>query len=213
MLPHHVDAVNIWRVSTASRSYHHGNLQEALVDAALALAREGGPGAVVVREASRRVGVSHNAAYRHFPDREALLAAVRDRCSDALAAAMQVRLDAAGPPDGTPERALARLEATGRGYVDFALGEPGLFRTAFAADGTPDSGSGPYGLLNAQLDGLVEAGALPPERRPSAELTAWSAVHGLAALLVDGPLRSLPEPARAVALDHLLATVSRGLTA
>jgi AcrR family transcriptional regulator len=197
----------------AKRPYHHGNLREALVDAALALAREAGPGAVVVREASRRVGVSHNAAYRHFPDREALLVAVRDRCADALAAAMQVRLDAAGPPDGTPERAFARLEATGRAYVDFALGEPGLFRTAFAAEGTPDSGSGPYGLVNAQLDGLVEAGALAPDRRPSAEITAWSAVHGLSSLFVDGPLRSLPDRARAVALDHLLATISSGLAA
>jgi AcrR family transcriptional regulator len=197
----------------AKRPYHHGNLRDALVDAALALAREGGPGAVVVREASRRVGVSHNAAYRHFPDREALLAAVRDRCADALAAAMQVRLDAAGPPDGTPQRAFARLEATGRAYVDFALAEPGLFRTAFAAEGKPDSGSGPYGLLNAQLDGLVEAGALAPDRRPSAEITAWAAVHGLSALFVDGPLRSLPDPARAVALDHLLATISSGLAA
>src|SRR5919202_94781 len=104
---------------------------------------------MLIAKASRRVGVSHNAAYRHFPDREALLSAVRDRCADALAAAMQARLEAIGPQDGTPERAFGRLEATGRGYVDFALGEPGLFRTAFAGKGAPDTGSGPYGLLNA----------------------------------------------------------------
>jgi AcrR family transcriptional regulator len=213
-LPRHVDAVNItWHVAAERRPYHHGNLREALLDAALALARDGGPDAVVVREASRRVGVSHNAAYRHFPDREALLSAVLERCADALVAAMEARLDAVGPQDGTPERALRRLEATGRGYVDFALSEPGLFRTAYAVERPHDTGSGPYVLLNAQLDGLVEAGALAPERRPYAELTAWSAVHGLSALLLDGPLRDLPPGARAAALDHLLGTISRGLRA
>ena len=196
-----------------ARPYHHGNLREALTEAALALAREGGgPDAVVIREASRRVGVSHNAAYRHFPDRDALLSAVRARCAEELAAAMAARLEVVGPQDGTPERAFQRLEATGRAYVGFALAEPGLFRTAFAGKGAPDSGSGPYGLLKAQLDGLLESGALPPERRPDAELTAWSAVHGLSELLLDGPLRELPPPAREAALGHLLATVSRGLT-
>jgi AcrR family transcriptional regulator len=197
----------------ARRPYHHGNLREALVDAAFELARAGGPDAVVVREASRRVGVSHNAAYRHFPDREALLAAVLERAAAALTAAMEARLDAAGPQDGTPERAFARLEATGRAYVDFALTEPGLFHTAFAVGRPHETGSGPYELLNTQLDGLVEAGALAAERRPSAEITAWSAVHGISSLMLDGPLRELSPPARAAALDHLLATISRGLAA
>jgi AcrR family transcriptional regulator len=200
-------------VPAERRPYHHGNLREALIDAALDLARAGGPDAVVVREASRRVGVSHNAAYRHFPDREALLSAVLERCAAALSGAMEARLEAVGPQDGTPERAFRRLEATGRAYVEFALSEPGLFRTAFAVKRPQETGSGPYALLNAQLDGLVEAGAIARERRPYAELSAWSAVHGLSALLVDGPLRELPPPVRDAALDHLLATVSRGLAA
>ncbi|MHB8533431.1 MAG: TetR/AcrR family transcriptional regulator, partial [Solirubrobacteraceae bacterium] len=111
-----------------SRSYHHGNLAEALVDAALELARAGGPDAIVVREASRRVGVSHNAAYRHFPDRESLLAAVAGRCMERLAALMQLLIGEIAPSDTSLAAARARLRATGRAYVEFAIAEPGLFR-------------------------------------------------------------------------------------
>jgi AcrR family transcriptional regulator len=218
--------------------YHHGNLREALIDAGMELAREGGPDAVIVREASRRVGVSHNAAYRHFPDREALLRAVGERCMRRLAQIMQELIAEVDPSDGSIEAATARLRATGLAYVRFALDEPGLFRTGFAAAGDSavqasgrrvihegEAGGvgahepphdavdpGPLELLQAQLDGLVSAGGMPAELRPYAEFAAWSAVHGFSMLLLDGPLRDLPESERQAALERTLDTIQRGLS-
>jgi AcrR family transcriptional regulator len=204
-----------------ARNYHHGNLRAALIEAGVELARQGGPDAVVLREASRSAGVSHNAAYRHFADRDELLRAVCERCMTALAELMEQRIDAAGPPDGAEETAHRRLRATGQAYVAFASTEPGLFRTAFAVpdtlswfgegEGVGCSGLGPLQLLGAQLDGLVATGALPAERRPLAEFAAWSSVHGLATLMVEGPLRALPDADRELALTRLLDTIERGL--
>jgi AcrR family transcriptional regulator len=235
-----VDAVNMYRrtvPTTASPPYHHGNLRAALIDAGLALAREGGPDAIVVREASRRLGVSHNAAYRHFPDRGALLEEVAGRCMGELAALMQRMLDQVAPAGRPPEVARARLQAVGMAYVHFALAEPGWFRTAFssgrsAAAGpaaepaqapdaspaagpapTPDAPRGPYELLGDQLDGLVTAGVMDPARRPGAETTAWAGVHGLSCLLLDGPLRVLADGEREEALQRLVLDLTAGLTA
>jgi AcrR family transcriptional regulator len=103
--------------------YHHGELRQALLGAGIALAQQGGPDAVVLREASRRAGVSHTAAYRHFADREALLAAVAEAAAAELASAMEQRLARVRKPR-------RRLRAIGEAYIDFALREPGLFQTA-----------------------------------------------------------------------------------
>lgn len=206
---------------TPKAAYHHGNLRAALIEAGAELARAGGPDAVVVREASRRVGVSHNAAYRHFPDRDALLKAVAERSMSQLAGLMEKLIADIDPSDRSAAAANRRLRATGRAYVKFALGEPGLFRTAFAVsprlehfgpgEGAGETGLNPYELLNRQLDELVQAGGLPPERRPYADTTAWSAVHGISMLMLDGPLRALPEAEREVAVNSLLDTIERGL--
>lgn len=208
--------------ATASeRSYHHGRLREALLVAGLGLARADGPEAVVLRAASRAAGVSHNAAYRHFADRDELLRAVCEQCMSRLAVLMEARIDAL-PADRDPvATAWARLDAIGRAYLEFAATEPGWFRTAFAVPPTLDSfglgegvgasGLGPYALLSARLDELVEVGAVPSERRPGAEYAAWSAVHGLSTLLNDGPLRDLPAIEREHALRVVLDTVARGL--
>ncbi|MCM0679135.1 TetR/AcrR family transcriptional regulator, partial [Micromonospora phytophila] len=110
-------------------TYRHGNLRRALLDAGLAMARAGGPEAVVLREATRRAGVAPNAAYRHFADREALLHAVCSSAQSSLAVAIETEL-ARVPADGDAvTRAWAGLRAVGTGYVRFARGEPGLFRT------------------------------------------------------------------------------------
>lgn len=181
-------------------AYHHGDLGPALLAAAVELARESGPDGVVLREATRRVGVSAAAAYRHFADRNSLLAAVGARARAALADAME-EAAAEVPGRSGRRRAVARLQATGRAYVGFALAEPGLFRSGFAGLGVPGSSGSvaaacspperpdrAYGVLAAALDGLVEAGALPPARRAGAEAAAWAAVHGLSLLLLDGAL-------------------------
>lgn len=197
------------------RPYHHGNLRDALIEAALNLARVGGPDAVVLRAVSREAGVSHNAAYRHFADHNELLAAVSERCMLELAALMIVRTDAIRVRGAGP-RASARLNAVGRAYVEFARTEPGWFKTAFAGvtgnpKGDTDHFLGPFELLSARLDELVEVGLLPPERRPGAEFAAWSMVHGLSTLLVDGPLRQLPDPETEELLSSVLDVVKRGL--
>jgi AcrR family transcriptional regulator len=203
--------------------YHHGNLRAALVDAAFELAAEGGPDAIVVREASRRVGVSHNAAYRHFPDRDSLLRAVAERCMRRLASLMEELIDQVEPDDRSAAAARARLSAVGEAYIRFAVQHPGLFRTAFSVpptlgwfgpgEGVGTAGLDPYALLGAQLDGMVSAGALPPQRRPGAEVVAWSAVHGLSMLLLEGPLRELSPAQRDESMHSLLKTVVRGLVA
>ncbi|WP_329076699.1 TetR-like C-terminal domain-containing protein [Streptomyces niveus] len=193
-------------------TYRHGDLRNALIGAGVELAREGGPDAVVLREATRRVGVVPNAAYRHFADRRALLAAVRQAALAELAAELE---HAAAELD-----ARARLRALVLRYLDFAQTQPGLFRAAFTTSDLADTGNeaaaGPGGAtafdqLSAALDELAESGALPPERRPGAEYVVWSAVHGLSVLLIDGPLRGLLPVEAQEAGERLLDSIERGL--
>jgi AcrR family transcriptional regulator len=213
-MPHEVDTVNM---HVTDRPYHHGNLRDSLVEAAVRLARIGGPDAVVLRAVSREAGVSHNAAYRHFADHRDLLAAVSEQCMRQLAALMLARTDEV-TARGRGPRATARLNAIGRAYIEFAQTEPGWFATAFAGaphlpepalDGPPHPG--PFDLLRARLDELVEAGVLPAARRPGAEFAAWSMVHGLSCLLVDGPLRFLPDAEVDAVTATVLDVVKRGL--
>jgi AcrR family transcriptional regulator len=119
------------------------------------------------------------------------------------------------------EAARAHLRAVGTGYLRFAQAEPGLFRTAFSVPAdlqnttrparADNTGMKPFQLLAAALDELVDVGVLPRDRRPGAELLAWSAVHGLAVLLIDGPLRSLDHPRTHSIEQRLLDLVERGL--
>ena len=201
-------------------TYRHGDLRQALLDAGIAMAREGGPDAVVLREATRRAGVSPNAAYRHFADREALVSAVSDAAAGSSAAAIEAEWDAV--PPGTPaETAHAHLRAVGRGYLRFARDEPGLFRaaytvptdleSAFSPEKAGPGGRTPFQLLAVALDELVDAGAIPAERRAGAEFCAWSAVHGLAMLVLGGPLRDLDEGTLELAARSVIDMVDRGL--
>lgn len=196
--------------------YHHGNLRDALVDAGVELARSGGPDAVVLRAAARSAGVSHNAVYRHFADRDQLLFAVCIRCMEELGRRISVRIAALPSDDDRVSAAWSRLFTAGTAYVEFALAEPGWFRTAFGVPHTVESiraelASDPYQLLVDALDGLVTVGAMPAERRPGAEYAAWAAVHGLSCLLIDGPLRDLPADERQLALDKVLTMAIEGL--
>jgi len=119
-------------VPARSQPYHHGNLRPVLVETAVELARSTGPDGVVLREVARRAGVSHNAAYRHFEDRAALLAEVADSAMAQLEEAMRARADAVTEADPAL-RAVRRLGETGRAYVHFAITEPGLFAVAFTS--------------------------------------------------------------------------------
>lgn len=178
-------------------AYHHGDLRAALVEAALELARPTGAEAIVLREVTRRAGVTPRAAYRHFADRDALVRAVAQRALARLAAAIEERMRAAGEPDG-----MAMLQAVGESYIAFALDEPGLFDVAFFAmddmvnSGAPESaaacGLSPFQLLESALETLVREGRLPAEDVGDAVITCWSGVHGFATLAARGPLRELP---------------------
>ena len=139
----------------ARATYRHGDLHRALLDAGIELARQGGPDAVVLREATRRAGVAPNAAYRHFANRDDLLGAVRAAAVAAAARSMEAEL-ALVPTTGTPtEQAHAKVRAVGAGYLRFAHTETGLFRTAFGGrftvQQTPDPAMGGATGLNPCL--------------------------------------------------------------
>ena len=203
--------------STQRRTYRHGDLRRSLLEAGIAMARQGGPDAVVLREATRQAGVVPNAAYRHFASQQALLQAVREHALSAAAAMMEAelgRIPATLPP---ADAARAALKSVGRAYLRFAHAEPGLFHTAFAvqveaeAAPGPDPAASPFQLLGAALDRFVAAGILPPARRPGAEYLAWSAVHGLALLVTDGPLHKMAAADREAIEERLLDMVEKGL--
>lgn len=203
----------------------HGDLRRTLLEHGIALAREGGPGAIVLREATRRAGVVPNAAYRHFRNHQALFEAVRTTALALLARAIEAEVDAARQLREPRQRARAALRGVGLGYLRFAREEPGLFRTAFATrpfhvdepdtgDDSPRGASGmnPFELLGHTLDGMVEAGLLPAAQRPDAEWMAWSAVHGLALLALDGPLRGLADDRYQTLAARLVTMVEQGLS-
>jgi AcrR family transcriptional regulator len=198
-----------------------GAVRDGLVAAGLELARTGGPDAVVLREATRTVGVVPNAAYRHFANRDELLSAVCAAAMGELAARMAAGVARVRGRHGDPGAALLRLNAIGTAYLEFAHEEPGWFATAFAvpqnhAYGAPDDGTGqdrsPLGQLRAVLDELVDAGVLHRQRRDAIEYPVWSAVHGLAVLTGQGPLRDVPDAARHRLEQLTLSFIGEGLT-
>ncbi|HMD91047.1 MAG TPA: WHG domain-containing protein [Trebonia sp.] len=182
-----------------------GAVREGLVAAGLELARTGGPDAVVLREATRMVGVVPNAAYRHFTDRDELLAAVCAAAMRQLSDKMAAGVARVPGEYGDPGAARGRLGAIGVAYLEFAREEPGLFATAFAvpqqhaydaADAGTEQDRTPLSQLRAALDELVDAGVLDRRRRDGIEYPVWSTVHGIAVLAGEGPLRDVPEAAR-----------------
>lgn len=209
------------RQTTKRDTYRHGDLYRALLEAGTKLARAGGPNAVVLREATRQVGVAPNAAYRHFADRDALLHAVCSAAQAELAQAIEAEWERCPTEGNLAEIARAHLSAVGTGYLRFARAERGLFRTAFSVhenlqqatipEMAGKSGLTPFQLLGRALDELQQAGMLQPERRQGAEFLAWSAVHGLAMLLIDGPLRWLDDQQAEGIGYRVLEMVERGL--
>ena len=169
----------------ARAAYHHGNLRDALLDAAEALLPQHGAEGLTLREVARQAGVSHGAPYHHFESRDALLAAVAERGFQGLGEAMTA---AAG---ATPRD---RLIAICVAYVDFAARHPARFQLMF----------GPLLAQKALYPGLKEAGersffvlleasrdVTPDEAMPLA-LSGWSLAHGLAHLRINGVFETLP---------------------
>jgi len=171
-------------------SYHHGNLRGALIAAALELEPEHGPLGVSLRELSRRVGVSHAAAYHHFASKEALVSAVAEQGFAILVAQLDAELD--GETD-----AFFSLIALGVTYTRFAIHNESLFRFMY---GTSPSTAGPLEAHHTEVlarfrtvadraivDELVKRGQ---GERAAAQF--WSTVHGLASLVVSGALDGAP---------------------
>lgn len=182
-------------MSESRDRYHHGDLRAALIATSLDLTRAGGPDALRLREVTRRIGVSPNAAYRHFADHRALLAAVAAEIQDRMAQNMSAHTSTAEPSDAAAP-AVARLRGVGLGYVGFALDEPGWFQLAFFAPEGVERPDGlmppPLRLLHEALDDLVDTGVLAQAQRAGAEWSCWSTVHGFAELAIHGPLRDQP---------------------
>src|SRR5215470_2370672 len=161
-------------MTEARRRRPRGAVRDGLVAAGLDLARTGGPDAVVLREATRMVGVVPNAACRHFADRDELLAAVCTAAMNELADRMAAGVARVPGSYGDADAAGLRLYAIGTAYLEFAHEEPGWFAAAFAlpqqhAYGTIDNGTrpdrSPLGQLRTALDELVDAGVLDRRRR------------------------------------------------
>jgi AcrR family transcriptional regulator len=165
-------------MTLATRStYHHGALRPALIAAARDMLANDGPGAVSLREAARRVGVSATATYRHFQDKEHLLAAVAAEGFCEFAAG----LEAAGAVE---------FSGMGVGYLEFALAHPGLFRLMFGPllkqrDKYPELAAAADSAFFVLLDGAKRFVGSDGADAETAAYAAWSFSHGLARLVID----------------------------
>lgn len=176
--------------------YHHGNLKEALVRAALELIAEKGPAGFTFADAARWAGVSPAAPYRHYRDRDALMADVAQRGFVLFADALDKAWN-----DGKPD-VLAGFDRLGKAYLDFAKREPAYYSAMFEAgvpvDADPDlrtAGERAFGVLRTAAEKLVAE--MPAAGRPPALMVAlhiWSMTHGIASLFGrgDAARRSVP---------------------
>jgi AcrR family transcriptional regulator len=201
----------------APSPYHHGNLAPALVEAALALLDDTQDWAFSLREVARRAGVSHNAPYKHFPEKRDLLAAVAARGFEALTERTLSSLE------GLTE-ARARLLACGRAFVAHGIANPALYRLMFSAVLTSsDAGRPPIekaaaakarAIVDATLADAVQSGVFPssmanPRQGAAASLAMWSLLHGLTMLAIDdfvGPpkdVETLVDPILGALLDGI----------
>ena len=179
-------------------SYHHGNLREALIAAALELIGEKGPAGFSFAEAARSAGVSPAAPYRHFRDRDALLADVAARGFELFTARLETAWN-----DGAPDPMRA-LDAVGRAYLAFARDEPAQYATMFEAQLPPDlnreltvASDQAFAVLRRAAEAVCAR--LPADGRPPSLMVGlhiWTMAHGTASLFArgDAARRKLPMP-------------------
>lgn len=166
--------------AAGTKAYHHGDLRNALLKAAMDLLKESGQDAVTTRACAKSVGCAPSAVFRHFADRRALATALATEGYALLGSRMKAAVDAA------PRT--ARMRAIGEAYIDFAIQEPHLFRLMFQGDlidlNDPDLLAASEPLLS---DTARASGAAQNEEGDLAIL-AWAIVHGLASLAIDSQL-------------------------
>ncbi len=171
-------------------TYHHGNLRQALLEAARVLIIEAGVEALTLREVARRAGVTTGAPYHHFADKATLVAALARQSLDELDRIAGAALEGIGEPR-------EQLRALGLVYVLYAVDHPAEFRLMFRPDkGEPFESAEPeaepvFRILIRVVDACRAAAGITDDGRDAAAIAAWSLVHGLAALLIDGPLAPL----------------------
>jgi AcrR family transcriptional regulator len=173
------------------RSYHHGDLRKALIDATLKLLSTTGVRELSLREVSRTAGVSHAASYRHFQNKESLLAAVAQQGFDLLAEAMRSSVRFADPDP------IAKLQAAGVAYVDFGLQHPQHLTVMFSGaianfddhPGLKAAAKAAQDELRAVVRAVSQGVAMGAAEEDTVGAAAWAIVHGLTVLLVDGQLR------------------------
>lgn len=171
-------------------AYHHGNLPAALLDAVRDAVADCGVSGVSLRDVARRAGVSHSAPAHHFGSKAGLLTAFATAGYQLLAESVIAEVVAADAGDGAAE-----LAAIGRGYVAFAVGHPAHFAVMFRLDAL-DQGNdafiraseAAYSLLTATIERCCAAGRLHGRSPEVVAVSAWSIVHGLAALWISGRL-------------------------
>jgi len=196
------------------RGYHHGNLKEALVRAALELIAEKGPAGFTFADAARWAGVSPAAPYRHFRDRDELLADVARRGFEQFSEALAKAWD-----EGKPD-VMTALDRLGKAYLDFAKRLPAYYSAMFEA-GVPldtdpalrEAGENAFAVLRAAAEKLVAM--MPAKGRPPAMMVAlhiWSMTHGIASLFArgDAARRALPMPPEEL-LEAAVLIYLRGL--
>jgi AcrR family transcriptional regulator len=193
----------------AKQPYHHVELKQTLLDAAVALIGEVGPRAFTLREVARRAGVSHNAPYRHFEDKDDLIAAVAAQGFDRLTESMRKAMTKG-------RTASERLRWAGRGYVQFALRWPRHIFVMFDAPASkmrPEYAGAAERAFQTLLDAIraVQAeGGLPKGDPQAYAVVAWAAVHGLAKLAISG---RLPFPASQTLgfTDYVTRVLAQGM--
>jgi len=180
------------------RGYHHGNLKEALIRAALELIEKKGPGGFTFAEAARWAGVSPAAPYRHFRDRDELISDVARRGFEEFTNALTRAWD-----EGRPD-VIAAFDRFGKAYLNFAKREPAYYSAMFEAGIPLDADSElravserAFAVLRGAAEKLV--GGMPAGTRPPALMVAlhiWSLTHGIASLFSrgDAARRALPMP-------------------
>jgi AcrR family transcriptional regulator len=178
------------------RGYHHGNLREALVEAALDLIAAKGPAGFTFAEAARHAGVSPAAPYRHFRDRDALMADVARRGFERFEQQLAAAWD-----EGRPDRRTA-FDRLGKAYLAFAREEPAYFSAMFESGLSlaehrelNEAGERAFGVLRAACEALVAG--MPVAKRPPAIMVAlhiWSLAHGIASLFGRGDAARRPLP-------------------
>src|SRR5262245_54320956 len=178
------------------RGYHHGNLREALIDAALDLIAEKGPAGFTFAEAARHAGVSPAAPYRHFRDRDALMADVAKRGFERFEQQLAAAWD-----EGRPNP-LAAFDRLGKAYLAFARSEPAYFSAMFESGlamtehrELQECGDNAFGVLRSACDALLAD--MPTAKRPPAMMMAlhiWSLSHGIAGLFARGDAARRPLP-------------------